>query len=115
MWHNRWRCSGWGTRVTVFRSAESNEPSRSWREATGLDIELPEVFVKINMQPLTARLLAFGPHDLDHLSADASAAILVGDHRVLNPCMRESIPRDVDKSDKANSIPCNDPTEAVLG
>lgn len=107
--------SGAFSREAVFRLAESDDPSRSWREATRLEIELPEVFVEVNMQPLTACSLAFGPNDLDHLCAYAPAAVRIGNHRVLNPSMRKSIPNDVGKSDEASVVSCNDPTEAVLG
>ena len=47
--------------------------------------------------------------------ADAPAAVRMGNHRVLNPSMRKPIPHDIDKSDEASVVSCNNPTEAVLG
>jgi hypothetical protein len=98
----------------MLRSVEPHEPSGGRGEAAGFDVELSQGFVEVNMQPVTARSLAFGPREVDHLGADTPATVSLDDHRVLNPGMRNAIPYDVDKSDDASVLSCNDPTEAVL-
>src|SRR4051794_28682623 len=85
-------------------------------EPTGVEVELAEVVVEVDVQPLTAGGSRPSGRDIDDRLADALTPGGRGHHRVLDEGVHESVPEHVDESDEAALIVASDnPPEAVRG
>src|SRR5215207_8225341 len=83
-------------------------------ESTGVEVEGAEMILEVDVQPLasgTARLRHGNGYEL---GPNPSVTCRLGDHRVLDPCMHETVPDHVDETDELGALSCNHPTEAML-
>jgi hypothetical protein len=83
------------------------------REATSLKVEVSEMVVKIDVEPLATPDARALDSDAYELSADSLSPRADLHDRVQDKCVRATVPGHVDKADEFVLAPRADPTEAM--
>ena len=83
-------------------------------KATGVEVELAQVIVEVDVDPLAARSARLGDRDSNELGRDSLPGGSGSDHRVEDEGVYSSVPRDVDEADEPGAVACADPAQAVL-
>ena len=69
---------------------------------------------EVHVQVLAARCLGAALGVIDQPGTDALASCCSRDHGVLQPCVDQAIPEDIDESDEDSAVAGYHPAEAVL-
>jgi len=103
------------TTVSTRRRALELDQARICRfEATGVEVELAQVIVEVDVEPLAASRARLGDRHGNKLGSDSLPGGSGSDHRVEYEGVYSSIPRDVDEADEPGALARADPAQAVL-
>ena len=94
-------------------NAGARSARRSRAESARTEVEVAQVVVEVDVQPLASRPASGGAGRPDELRADAAVPRRLRDHRVLDPGVDEAVPRHVDEADQRRAVAGDDPAEAV--
>src|SRR5256885_16519694 len=86
------------TGPAACRTSELDQPRVRRREAARSEVELPEVVVEVDVEPLAPGLPCSVGRDRDQLLAHPSVTRGLRDHRVLDPGVDEPVPGNVDEA-----------------
>jgi hypothetical protein len=102
------------TGSTRRRALELDQARICRLEATGVEVELAQVIVEVDMEPLAACRARLGDRDGNELGSDSLPGGSGSHHRVEDEGVYSSIPCDVDEADESAAVARADPAEAVL-
>ena len=86
-----------------------------WLEPAGVEVERAQMVLEVNVHPFAAGPPGLLKGNLNHAFPDASAAGSSSHHRVLDPRVREAVPRNVHEREErvVYLVSRDDPTETV--
>jgi hypothetical protein len=99
---------------TRWRALELDQARICRLEATGVEIELAQVIVEVDVEPLAACRARLGDRDGNELGSDSLPGGSGSHHRVEDEGVYSSIPRDVDEADEPGAVARADPAQTVL-
>jgi hypothetical protein len=103
------------TTVSTRRRALELDQARVRRlEATGVEVEVPQVIVEVDVEPLATRRPRLGDGDGNELGSDSLPGGSGSHHRVEDEGVHSTIPRDIDEADELGAVTCADPAQAVV-
>ena len=94
--------------------SERDESSVRRGESTGVDIEVRQVGVEVNMQRLAPGGTRSVGGSSNERRSDPLAADPFGNHHVLDPGVHEAVPDDVGEADESVIDSSGDPSETVV-